>query len=203
MNTQQTTTVPPFLERRRRHWQTMFARSVTRTAALLLALLTLASCGAPAPEGNRAVVAGEWHTFEGSWTATGTRLTLDMDAGHTASNVHLKGAVVLIENALGLGFRAEVIGLVDSKSGFVGRAVWTDERGDEVFSELNGEWVGGGNYIVGTFVGGTGRYAGCTGEYEFTWQYMLTPEPGVVSGRTGGFKGRARVDVPAASRAVG
>ena len=42
----------------------------------------------------------------------------------------------------------------------VGRAVWTDERGDQVFSELKGEWVGTGNRIVGTFIGGTGRYAG-------------------------------------------
>ena len=75
----------------------------------------------------------------------------------------------------------------------VGRAVWTDERGDKVFSELKGEWVGTGNHIAGTFLGGTGRYAGATGEYEFQWQYVLAAEDGAVSGRTTGLKGRARV----------
>jgi pyruvate/2-oxoglutarate dehydrogenase complex dihydrolipoamide dehydrogenase (E3) component len=35
-----------------------------------------------------------------------------------------------------------------------GRCVWTDERGDMVYSELNGEAVGSGNRIVGTFIAG-------------------------------------------------
>ena len=39
----------------------------------------------------------------------------------------------------GVGFRSEVIALVDSETGLVGRSVWTDERGDQVFSELKGE----------------------------------------------------------------
>ena len=81
----------------------------------------------------------------------------------------------------------------------VGRAVWTDERGDKVFSELKGEWVGTGNHIAGTFLGGTGRYAGATGEYEFQWQYVLTAEDGTVSGRTVGLKGRVRVGATPAS----
>ena len=42
----------------------------------------------------------------------------------------------------------------------VGRAVWTDARGDRVFSELRGEPVATGRRIVGTITGGTGRYAG-------------------------------------------
>ena len=34
------------------------------------------------------------------------------------------------------GFKAEVIGFTDSESGMQGRSVWTDDRGDKVFSEL-------------------------------------------------------------------
>ena len=47
---------------------------------------------------------------------------------------------------MGIGFRVEVVGLSDDVRGLVGRAVWTDERGDRVFSELKGEWVGTGNH---------------------------------------------------------
>jgi hypothetical protein len=170
-----------------------------RTTWPALALLMLAACGGPAASAPDVPAVGEWRTFDGSWTASGTRTTLDLGSNRTASSVHMNGSLLLTRNTLGVGFRAEVIGLVDSQSGMVGRAVWTDERGDKVFSELKGEWVGAGNHIAGTFLGGTGRYAGTTGEYEFQWQYVLTADEGTVSGRTAGFKGRARVGAPPAS----
>jgi hypothetical protein len=81
----------------------------------------------------------------------------------------------------------------------VGRALWTDDRGDQVFSDLKGEWVGAGNRITGTFLGGTGRYTATAGEYEFQWQYVLAAEDGAVSGRATGLKGRAQVNAPPAS----
>jgi hypothetical protein len=74
-----------------------------------------------------------------------------------------------------------------------GRCVWTDERGDMVYSELKGQAVGSGNHIVGTFVGGTGRYTGVTGDYSFQWQYVVDTEDGAVSGRVVNLKGRARL----------
>jgi hypothetical protein len=84
-----------------------------------------------------------------------------------------------------------------------GRCVWTDERGDMVYSELRGEAVGSGNRIVGTFVGGTGRYAGVTGDYRFQWQYVVDAEDGAVSGRVVDFKGRARFGQAATASAGG
>jgi len=169
-----------------------------RTTWPALALL-LAACGGPARP-SEVSAAGEWRTFEGSWTASGTRTTLEMGADHRASVVHMNGSLLLAgENRPGVGFRAEIVGFTDSLSGFVGRSVWTDERGDQVFSELKGESVGTGNRIAGTFLGGTGRYVGATGGYEFEWQYLLTAEDGAVSGRTAGLKGRVRVGGPPAS----
>ena len=50
-----------------------------------------------------------------------------------------------------------MIALVDSDTGLVGRSVWTDERGDQVFSELQGEGTAARNHITGKFLGGTGR----------------------------------------------
>lgn len=161
--------------------------------------LLLAACGGPPAGGAKVPDADGWRSFEGNWTASGTRTTLDLGSNHTASTIHMNGALLLTGNTLGVGFRAEIIGFADSQSGMVGRAVWTDERGDKVFSELKGRVIETGNHIAGTFLGGSGRYAGATGEYEFLWRYVLASEDGTVSGRTVGFKGRVRVGAPSAS----
>src|SRR5436853_588084 len=44
-----------------------------------------------------------------------------------------------------------------------------------------------------TFVGGTGRYAGVTGEYSFEWRFILESEDGSVGGPAVNLKGRARL----------
>ena len=72
-----------------------------------------------------------------------------------------------------------------------GRCVWTDERGDKVYSELKGESVGAGNLIEGTFLGGTGRFVGVSGQYSFRWQYVVESED-VLSGRAVDLKGRVQ-----------
>lgn len=174
-----------------------FGRITPSTPALraswpALALLMLGvACGQPAATAQQAP--GEWRTFEGNWTASGTRTSLDLGSDHRASIVHLNGSLLLTGENTPVGFGGEFVGFTDTQSGMVGRAVWTDERGDQVFSDLKGEWVGTGNRVAGTFLGGTGRYAGATGEYEFQWQYVLASEAGAVSGRTSGLKGRVRV----------
>jgi hypothetical protein len=99
---------------------------------------------------------------------------------------------------MGVGFRAKAIGFSDNRDGMQGRCVWTDEHGDKVYSELKGESVGTGNRIVGTFLGGTGRFAGITGQYSFQWEYVVESEEGAVSGRAVNLKGRARFGSTAA-----
>jgi hypothetical protein len=98
-------------------------------------------------------------------------------------------------NRPGVGFRSEVIALVDSATGLVGRSVWTDERGEQVFSELQGEGTADRNHITGKILGGTGRYAGATGDYEFSWQWVMEVDDGAIQGRAMELKGRI---VPAA-----
>lgn len=182
------------------------ARSLADTRGRTLALLVLgAACGGPAARTTEVPAADGWLTFSGSWTASGTRTTLDLDAHHWASIMDLNGSLLLAgENKPGVGFRAEMVGFADSATGLVGRSVWTDEHGDRVFSELKGEWVGTGNRITGTFLGGTGRFAGATGDYEFQWRYLLTAEDGRVGGRSEGLKGRVRLGAsPAAEPSAG
>jgi hypothetical protein len=137
-----------------------------RPLLLLAAFLLVAACGqrgGPVPETLRP---GEWHAFEGTWTAAGTRRTLHLGSDHRAAIFELTGSMLLTgAQRPAVGFKAQAIGFSDSRVGMQGRCVWTDERGDMVYSELRGEAVGSGNRIVGTFIGGTGRYAGVTGDY--------------------------------------
>jgi hypothetical protein len=151
------------------------------------------ACGETPPRVERPPTGDGWHAFAGSWTASGTRRTLHLGGDHRASIVNVSGSMLLGgERSMGVGFRAEVIGLSDDVQGLVGHAVWTDERGDQVFSALKGQKVGTGNRITGTITGGTGRYAGVAGEYEFQWQYVIEAEEGTVQGRAIGLKGRFR-----------
>ena len=102
-----------------------------------------------------------------------------------------------------VGFRAEAIVFNDSSTGMIGRAVWTDEHGDQAFSELQGAGTRSDNRILGTFIGGTGRYAGATGSYEFAWRFVLESDEGNMQGESVGLKGRVRVESSQARSIVG
>ena len=51
--------------------------------------------------------------------------------------------------------------------------MWTDARGDRVFSAFSGEPLQARRRIVGTITGGTGRYAGVRASTTLTWQYVV------------------------------
>jgi hypothetical protein len=170
-------------------------RPLARTRRLLLLALALAAaaCGPAADSARAPAGSGEWREFEGSWNAAGSRKTIALGADRRGSIVDLRGTMLLAGRGRpGIGFHSEVIGLTDSATGFVGRSVWTDERGDQVFSELQGEGTADKNHITGTILSGTGRYAGATGSYEFSWQWVLEAEDGSIQGRAVGLKGRVK-----------
>ena len=170
---------------------------------MLVALLLTAACG-PSGGSPPAPLASEWHAFEGTWTAAGTRRTLRLGPDEQAAIFELTGSVLLTgAQRPSVGFRAQAIGFSDTRSGMQGRCIWTNERGEMIYSELKGEFVGTGKHIVGRFVGGTGRYAGITGDYSFQWQYVVDAEDGAVSGRVVDFKGRARLGQVAGASTVG
>jgi hypothetical protein len=152
-----------------------------------------AACGPATEPPKSALASGEWREFEGSWSAAGTRRTIPLGADRRGSIIDLRGTMLLAgPGRPGTGFRSELIALGDSATGLVGRSVWTDERGDQVFSELKGEGTAARNRISGTILGGTGRYAGATGNYEFSWQFVMEAEDGSIQGRAVGLKGRVR-----------
>ncbi len=164
--------------------------------------LALSACTPDAGPPTSAT-AGEWLEFDASWNAVGTRRDMGLGAERKSSILDLGGTMLLAgRERPGVGFRAEVIALVDSETGLVGRGVWTDERGEQVFSELKGEGTAERNRVQGSIVGGTGRYAGITGTYEFAWQSVLETEGGVIQGRVVDMKVRVRSHQPAAGAAL-
>jgi hypothetical protein len=159
--------------------------------ALATAMAVVAAAGSwnaqapPAPDG--------WHAFDGSWSASGTRQSVGTELGQPAAISRLTGAVAIRSGGLARGFHGEAIGYDDGHSGGVGRAVWVDARGDQIFSELSGESLKTGRRVTATITGGTGRYAGITGEYAFTWQYVIDAGEGVIQGQSTGLAGRYRL----------
>jgi len=166
---------------------------VPRCRFLLGLAFAAAACG-PAKESPRpAAASGGELEFSGSWSGIGNRHTISLGAARFGSVVNLKGTMLLTgPGRPGVGFQSEVIGLTDSATGFQGRSVWTDERGDQVYSELRGEGTAAKNHIAGTILSGTGRYAGVTGSYEFSWQFVMEGEEGAVQGRAVDLKGRVQ-----------
>ena len=166
----------------------------------VLAFLLLSACGGPAKGPESAKPSGEWRTFEGTGTATGHRQTLHLGPDRKVSIVNLTGSLLLVgEQRLGQGFRNEVIGYTDSLKGGTGWNVWTDSRGDQVFGEFRGGTLCTGSRFTGTLLGGTGRYAGVTGEYEFEWQYVVDEGDGSIQGRITSLRGRFRQDASSTS----
>jgi hypothetical protein len=117
---------------------------------LIAGVLAVAGCSPSGPAPDVRLSAAEWHEFQGTWTATGSRQAIRLGPDRRASIAKLEGTLLLAgPGRPGAGFRAEAIVLTDSATGMVGRAVWTDEHGDEAYSELRGEGTATGNRIEG------------------------------------------------------
>jgi hypothetical protein len=160
---------------------------MTRVAAALLAGAVLAA-GFAGPQPGPAE-----GTFEGVWSASGERHTLATERDGAAAIARLSGAVVLnVGGGLGRGFHGELIGYDDGRDVSVGRWVWTDDQGHRIFGELKGDLMATGRRFKAVITGGTGRYAGLGGEFDFSWQYVVAGEGAVIQGRTLGLKGRYR-----------
>src|SRR5215467_4715229 len=179
-------------------------RKISEQITFATALLVAITC-APLSTWSQATHSeGEWREFQGTWTAVGQRQVIPLGGDRRASIADFNGSLVLSgPSRPALGFRAEAIVLNDSLTGLVGRAVWTDERGEQIFSELRGETTAAGNRLFGTFLGGSGRYAGATGSYEFSWRFLIEAEDGTVQGQSVGLKGRVRAAPPPGAPSAG
>ncbi len=174
------------------------AKVVARTTLLAGLLLLLSACAredaiqASAPP-------GEQRSFSGTMTLSGPRQSLPAAGDRPATTFQLSGTALLGgEKRPAQGYRTEIIGYSDARRGMQASSVWTDRNGDRAFSELRAAEAGPDRSVIGTFTGGTGRYAGITGEYRFTWQYMVGNEEGGVGARVSDLQGSVRLAEPAA-----
>ena len=164
-------------------------RAALVAGSLALALASLV----PAAAGQGGPPADEWRAFEGSWSVSGRRQTVAVEGGAEAAVVESGvRSPSRAATAWAAGFHGQAIGFDDGQGVSVGRAVWTDEHGDRIYSRLKGEPLATGRRIVGTITGGTGRYEGLEGEYSFTWQYVVAAEDGAIQGRAVRLEGRVR-----------
>lgn len=159
----------------------------------LIATLVLTACDRQTTMPSNESEPGQVHTFTGTWSATGNRQTMKLESEHRAEIFRLTGSMLLTgKERPRKGFKADVIGFLDTRIGFQGRCVWTDDRGDKIFSELHSEGKVAGELIEGRFTGGTGRYASVIGEYTFRWKRLINNENGAMSGRVVDLKGWVR-----------
>jgi hypothetical protein len=166
----------------------------TRPAALAVGLYAAVALGVGAAAAPPVRADADWRSFQGSWSATGRRDTMPIENDGVAALVRLSGAVVLTgSSGLPSGFRGEAIGFDDGSRG-AGRAVWTDARGDRIFSALVAEPLGTGKRVTATITGGTGRYRRIAGEYSLTWQYVVDAGDDAVQGRSVDLAGRFRLE---------
>ena len=155
--------------------------------ALALTGLTLAVAG----QDLRLLPA--WRAFEGTWSATGRRQVVAIEGGAVGrhrrdigSGGPRRGAEPRVPRR---GDRFD-----DGQGLSVGRAVWTDENGDRLFSRLRGEPLQTGQRLVGTITGGTG----VARPRRRVLVEVAVPHPGGERGRArpwasgGGFGGRSR-----------
>ena len=174
-------------------WQ--LRRDGRQGSSVVFVALILAGLGAASPaQAQSTSDDSEWHEFSGTWTAAGRRQDIGLGGDRRASVADYSGSLMLYGSSRpALGFRAEAVVLNDSATGLIGRAVWTDETDNHVYSELRGETTPAGNRIVGTIVGGSGRYKGATGTYEFSWRFLLESEDGIVQGQSTRLSGKVRL----------
>src|SRR5258708_19500936 len=98
---------------------------------LLAPLLFAVGCTQPTQPSPAIPAAGELYTFEGTWSASGTRQTLNLASNQRASTFDLTGSLLLIGNhRLGVGFQAHAIGFTHTLTRIPRRLLWTDQRAD-------------------------------------------------------------------------
>ncbi len=161
-------------------------------AAALAAIVLPARAQPPAADG--------WISFEGTLSGVAQPQMLAMEEGRSAVIVRISGPVVLTSGkGLPRGFLSEFIGFGDGRGNSMGAAVWTDDRGDRIFSDLKGSLTQAGRRLSGVVTGGTGRYAGLTGEWTLDWEYSIQGEEGTFQVRAVKFTGRVRLGPPRAA----
>ena len=142
--------------------------------------------------------AAESGEFKGTMIANGTRTPFSFGDVRQVFIFKLAGHVNL-QTTLNKkkDYWSECIGLADSVTGIVGRCVWKDLAGPEIYLMIQSDKLQQGSQVAGTIVGGSGKLAGISGDISFNWSSViaLTDANGIVNvtGETRNLIGRYQV----------
>ena len=168
----------------------MYGRLIPRILVCVVLLLAT-----PPMTKSHAAESGE---FKGGWIANGTRALFPFGNGRQVFTFKISGHVNL-KTTLNKknDYWSECIGLADSATGIVGRCVWKDLAGPEIYLTIQSNQLQQGSQVTGTIVGGNGPLTGISGEMSFNWSSVIlqTDAEGIanVSGQTQNLSGRYQV----------
>lgn len=119
--------------------------------------------------------AAESGKFKGAMLANGSRTPFPFGEGRQVFTFKLFGHVNL-QTSLNKkkDYWSECIGLADTLAGVVGRCVWKDLDGSEIYLTMESDKLQQGSEVAGTIVGGSGHLAGISGELSFNWSSVIT-----------------------------
>lgn len=117
--------------------------------------------------------AAESGTFSGTWSASGTRESMDFGSEREVALLKFSGHVNLRD---GVGshvdYWARCIGLGDTGTGSAIRCIWRSLEGQELYVALRAEQMAQGAQVSGEIVGGSGELTGITGTLSFQWSTL-------------------------------
>ena len=113
-------------------------------------------------------------TFNAYWTVSGNIHILEFLGSTAAAGGHEGNVVLNTSEGSVPGFDTDCVAFTDERIGGIGRCVWTGSMGDQIFVELKSSGPAGFGLTKGTFVGGTGRYDGIQGGFQFEWNYSVS-----------------------------
>jgi hypothetical protein len=114
--------------------------------------------------------------FTARWVVTGEWRGLGLGPTREVIVADLSGRLDVVSGGSGpiVDLASRCLVLWDSSLGGSARCRWRHPSGDEIFGEVEGDLLAGGKPVTGRFVGGTGRYAGISGELRFDkWDSFL------------------------------
>jgi len=136
--------------------------------------------------------------FKGRWIANGTQTLFPFEKGRQVYTFKISGHVKLQSSIdKKKDYWSECVGLADSSTGIIGRCVWKELAGPEIYLTIQSDQLLQGSQVTGTIVGGTGHLAGISGDLSFNWSSVIVMKEAdgtvAVTGETNNLGGRYRI----------
>ncbi len=115
-------------------------------------------------------------TLDAYWSVSGTVHILEREGEISAAAGRLTGTATIRTSQGPIpSFETDCVFFSTARKGGGGQCVWTGATGDQIYVDLSSQGPAGFGRARGVFAGGTGRFEGLTGSFEFEWNYSVGP----------------------------